>query len=56
MEFRDFGHTTTIPICNWIILSFFGVWEIQRAFLQAITRKIWSFIVGVMVIKGILFI
>jgi hypothetical protein len=37
-------------------LNFFGGWEIQRAFQQAITRKIWTFIVGVMVIEGILFI
>jgi hypothetical protein len=56
MEFRDFGHTITIPICNWIFWNFFGGWEIQRAFQQAITRKIWTFIVGVMVIRGILFI
>jgi hypothetical protein len=56
MEFRDFGHTTTIPIGNWIFWNIFDGWEIQRAFQQAITRKIWTFTVGVMVIKGILFI
>jgi hypothetical protein len=22
MEFRDFGHATTIPICNWIFETF----------------------------------
>jgi hypothetical protein len=22
MEFRDFGHTTTIPICNWVFETF----------------------------------
>jgi hypothetical protein len=56
MEFRDFGHTTTIPICHWIFWNFFSRWEIQRAFQQAITCKIWTFIVGIMVIRGILFI
>jgi hypothetical protein len=56
MEFRDFGHTTMIPICHWIFWNFFGRWEIQKAFQQAITCKIWTFIVGVMVISGILFI
>jgi hypothetical protein len=56
MEFRDFGHTSTIPICHWIFWNFFGRWEIQKAFQQAITRKIWTFNVGVMVIRGILFI
>jgi hypothetical protein len=56
MEFRDFGHTTMIPICHWIFKNFFGRWEIQRAFQQAITGKIWTFIVGLMVIRGILFI
>jgi hypothetical protein len=56
MEFRDFGHTTTIPICNWIFEKINRGWEIQGAFQQAITRKIWTFIVGVMVIKGILLI
>jgi hypothetical protein len=40
MEFRDFGHAITIPICNWIFLNFSGGWEIQRAFQQAITHKI----------------
>jgi hypothetical protein len=35
-EFKDFGHATTIPIF-W---NFFGGWEIQRAFQQAITHKI----------------
>ena len=38
MKFRDFGHTTTIPICNWIFWNFFGGWETQRAFQQAITQ------------------
>jgi hypothetical protein len=32
MKFRDFGHTTMIPICNWIFWNFFGGWEIQSAF------------------------
>jgi hypothetical protein len=36
-------------------LKLFGGWEIQRAFQQAITSKIWTFIVGVMVNKGISF-
>ena len=40
MEFRDFGHTAMIPICNWNFRNFFGGWEIQRAFQQAITCKI----------------
>jgi hypothetical protein len=43
MEFRDFGYTTTIPICHWIFWNFFGRWEIQRAFQQAITREILDF-------------
>jgi hypothetical protein len=40
MEFWDFGHATTILICDWIFETFFGGWEIQRAFQQAITLKI----------------
>jgi hypothetical protein len=39
MEFKDFGPTTMIPICNWTFLNFLGGWEIQRAFQQAITRQ-----------------
>jgi hypothetical protein len=34
MDFRDFGHATTIPICNWIFWNFFGGWDIQRASQQ----------------------
>jgi hypothetical protein len=48
MEFRDFGHATTIPICNWIFKNFFYRWEIQRAFQQAITRKILTLFAKVM--------
>ena len=56
MEFRDFGHTTTIPISNWIFWNSFCGWEIQRAFQQAITRKIWTFNLRFMVIQESLFI
>jgi hypothetical protein len=52
MEFRDFGHTTMIPICNWIFWNFFGGREIQRTFQQGVTRlrfwhplqKLWCFV------------
>ena len=40
MKFRDFGNATMIPICNLIFWNFFGGWEIERAFQQAITCKI----------------
>jgi hypothetical protein len=43
-----FGHATTIPICNWIFSNFFGGWEIQRAFQQAITCKILTLFAKVM--------
>jgi hypothetical protein len=48
MEFWDFGHTTTIPICNWIFQNFSGGWEIQGAFQQAITSKILTLFAKVM--------
>jgi hypothetical protein len=40
MEFRDFGHEITIPICIWNFKNKIGGWEIQRAFQQAMIRKI----------------
>jgi hypothetical protein len=38
------------------IWKFYGKQGIRRAFCKAKERKIWTFIVGVMVIRGILFI
>jgi hypothetical protein len=32
MEFRDFGHTATIPICNWIFLNLFLWMENSKSF------------------------
>jgi hypothetical protein len=43
MEFKGFGYATMIPICDWIFGNFFGGWKLQRAFQQAITRKILTF-------------
>ena len=48
MEFKDFGHATMIPICNRIFWNFFDRWEIQKAFQQAITRKILTLFAKVM--------
>jgi hypothetical protein len=42
--------------CDMIFGEFYGKWRIRRAFREAKERKIWTFIVGVMVIRRILFI
>jgi hypothetical protein len=42
--------------CDMIFWEFYIKQGIRRAFREAKERKIWTFIVGVMVIRGILFI
>jgi hypothetical protein len=42
--------------CDMIFWEFYGKQGIRRAFCEAKESKIWTFIVGVMVIRRILFI
>jgi hypothetical protein len=51
-----FGPVPMIRRCDMILWEFYGKKGIRRAFREAKERKIWTFIVGVMVIKGIIFI
>jgi hypothetical protein len=51
-----FGQVPVIRRCGMIFWEFYGKLGIIRAFREAKKRKIWTFIVGVMVIRGILFI
>jgi hypothetical protein len=51
-----FGHVAVISRCDMIFWEFDGKEGIRRAFCEAKECKVWTFIVGVMVIRGILFI
>jgi hypothetical protein len=51
-----FGHVDVIRRCGMIFWEFYGKYGIIRAFCEAKERKIWTFILGVMVIRGSLFI
>jgi hypothetical protein len=51
-----FGQVPVIRRCDMSFWEFYGKYGIRRAFREAKERKIWTFIVGVMVIRGILFI
>jgi hypothetical protein len=51
-----FGQVGVIRGCDMIFGKFYGKWGIKRAFREAKERKIWIFILGVMVIRGIHFI
>jgi hypothetical protein len=56
LVFAGFGHVAIIRRCDMIFGEFYSRLGIRSAFYEAKERKIWTFIVGVMVIKGILFI
>jgi hypothetical protein len=56
LAFAVLGHVAVIRRCDMIFGEFYGRWGIRRAFCEAKERKIWTFIIGVMVIRRILFI
>jgi hypothetical protein len=56
MAFVVLGRFLLIRRCDMIFWEFCGEKGIRRAFCKAKERKIWTFIVGVMVIRIILFI
>jgi hypothetical protein len=56
LAFAGFGHVVVIRRCDMIFWEFYSKQGIRRAFYEVKERKIWTFIVGVMVIKRILLI
>jgi hypothetical protein len=56
LAFAGFGHVPMIRRCDMIFWEFYSREGIRRAFCEAKECKILTFIVGVMVIKRILFI
>jgi hypothetical protein len=55
LAFVVLGHVGVIRRCDMIFWEFYGRWRIRRAFCESKECKIWTFIVGVMVIRRILF-
>jgi hypothetical protein len=51
-----FGHVAVIRKCDMSFWEFYSTEGIRRACCEAKEQKMWTFIVGVMVIRRILFI